>query len=79
MEDNFHFPGLPVPYLDLPQQFPDLEKLLNWTSLDFLKMAAPAPAPPAPPPVTSSSIEVPFGQLKIQFDRFFTEIWGVAQ
>ena len=56
MEDNFHFPGL-----DLPQQFPDLEKLLNWTFLDFLKMAAPAAAPPGPP-VTSSSI---FGQLKI--------------
>ena len=67
MEDDFHIPGLPLTYLDLPQQFPDLEKLLNWTSLDFLKMAAPAAAAPAaapPPPVTSSSIELPFGQLK---------------
>ena len=66
MEDNFHFPGLPLTYLDLLQQFPDLEKLLNWTSLDFLKTAAPAAAPP--PPVTSSSIELPFGQLKKHFN-----------
>ena len=40
MEDEFHFLGLPLTYIDLPQQFPDLEKLLNWTSLDSPKMAA---------------------------------------
>ena len=62
MEDDFHFLGLPLTYLDLPQQFPDLDKLLNWTSLDFLKMAAL----PAPAPVTLSPIELPFGQLKMQ-------------
>ena len=69
MENDFHFPGLPLTYLDLPYQFPDLEKLLNWTSLDFLKTAAAAPAAPAAPPVTSSPIELPFGQLKIEQDQ----------
>ena len=63
MEDNFHFPGLPLTYLDFPYQFPDLEKLLNWTSLDFLKTAAPAAAAAAAPvaPVTSWPIELPLG------------------
>ena len=70
MEDDFHFPGLPLTYLDLPQQFPDLEKLLNWTSLDFLKMAAAAAAAAAAPPVTSSPVELPFGQLKIAHPHF---------
>ena len=56
MEDDFHFPGLTLMYRDLPQQFPDLEKLLNWTSLDFLKTAAPVPAPALAPPVTLSPI-----------------------
>ena len=44
----------------LPLHFPG-------TSLDLLKTAAP-PAPPAP--VTSSPIELPFGQLKIGFKEF---------
>ena len=63
-------------HLDLPQQFPDLEKLLNWTSLDFLKTAAPpaaAPPPPPGPPVTSSSIELPFGQLKTRQNNLYFE------
>ena len=65
LEEDFYFPGLHLTYLDLPQQFPDLEKLLNQTSLDFLKMAAAAAAAAAAPPVTLSPIELPFGQVKI--------------
>ena len=62
MEDDFHFPGLPLTYLDLPWQSPGPGKLQNWTLADCPKMV-PAPAPAAPP-VTSRRIELPVGQLK---------------
>ena len=55
-------PGLPHHFPGLPQHFPRLPLHFPGTSLDLLKTA---PAPPAAAPVTSSHIELPFGQLKM--------------